>query len=1098
MKNEYLKLWAKPHLKIFCKLNLLLILVLLIANQANADVVVNNVRLMNKKISLLINVKGKIVDEKGNGIPGVSVKIKGASRGVSTDANGNFVIDAKNGDVLQITAIGYEPREFLVSNTSEVLNISIKESTQGLEDVVVVGFGKQSKAKLSDAVGTIKMDNVMKDRPVSNAGMALEGSIPGLNISIGSGIPGSKATFNLRGYTSINGGAPLLVVDNIPMDDISQLNPADFEDVSILKDASASVLYGARAAFGVILITTKKGKLNTPISFEYAAGFSPTYVSTMPDKLSVREFVDVMKKIGQESWWVGNNIATYDRLLNEYAANPGNFPANGITNVGGQNYSLKTHDAFADYFEGGQEQYHNFTASGGSDKMFFRSSVRYVNENGPVVGDHDVYKRWSTDNTFTAQLTSKLNFQAKIMYNDYKRSEPGDGFGYPFYAMVSQPSFTPTGYDLATVRSGETKLLPYGTQNNLTRLQNPKTFYGNQLRLAPRLVFTPIKDLTITGEYAFDRNTDYYEYVDNRSLIETIQPEYLVHQLIDPNAQTNTQYSKSNSLFNRNSLNIYGKYIFSNLGDHHLDIMAGTNQEYTNFEQSDISRKGLLSITAPSIGSATEPISGGDKYYRVATSGYFSQLHYDYKGKYILQLSGRYDGSSRFLTDKRFGFFPSGSIAWNLMSENFMQPLAKVFNSIKPRMSYGTIGNQVLGDANDPNNQIYYPAIATMDPFDANWLNPANNSRYKGIGTPGLISDAFTWERVTTLGYGLDIAALRNRLNVNFDYFIRTTKGMITAAVPLPAILGTGAPLANAATLESKGFELSIGWNDRIGKVKYNINFNLSDDYGVITDLKNNNGSIWGNYTGKKLGEIWGYESKGLFQIDQFTGLNPALMNGLLTDAAKQAGWVQLVEGSMRNPGDMAYVDLNGDGKIDIGDETINNPGDRKVIGNTSHRYRFGINGSVAYKGFDFSFNINGVAKRQFYSWNNFYHPWADKYQDIMPQNTDFWTPTNPNAHFYRLYPDAGYDQWKSRRDQTRYLQNGAFLRVKNLGLGYSFPESLVQKISLKKLRVFVSAENMFTLDHLPDGVDPVTNDLGSGATYPYVKKFSFGLNVTF
>lgn len=1038
-----------------------------------------------------------IVTDGTTALPGATVRVKNGTATVVADSSGKYVINAPANGVLLFSFTGFTAKEISI-NSRSVIDVTLEPLIKTSDEVIVVGYGTQSRSKLSDAVSTVKMDNIMRDRPINSAGAALEGAIPGLNISIGSGQPGTKANFNIRGWASINGGAPLFVVDNIPMDDISLLNPADFESVSVLKDASASVLYGARAAFGVVLITTKKGKLGQPLSFEYAAGYSPSFVSTMPKKLTPRQWVNTMKAIGQDKFWSGPFIDTYDSLLTAYENNPGLFPANGIVQFGPARYSLKNHDQFADYFEGGREQYHNFTASGGSERLFFRSSVRIVNEDGAVVGNRDQYKRISTDNSITANLTKALNLSAKIMYNNYKRTEPGSGYDYPFYAMVTQPSFTPTGYDSAMTQGGM-KYLPYATQNNMVQLQNPTSFYGDQLRLSTKMNFKPINNLTITGEYTFEKTTDFATRANNNPLIQTIQPEYLISQPLDPNAQAYTSYFKNNSLMNHHTLNLYGKYVFTQFNDHHVDIMLGTNQEYATFEQTEISRQGLLSPAAPAIGTATGAYGGWDKYYRYAISGYFGQFHYDYRGKYLLQLGGRYDGSSRFPSNSRFGFFPTASIAWNMMSENFMDFLKPVVNTLKPRVSLGSIGNQVIGDANNPQNQNYYPAIASMSPYNSNWLNMSASVPYIGIGTPSLISNSLTWERVTTQGYGVDLTAFRSRLNLSFDYFVRETEGMITKARPLPQILGTDAPQTNAATLETKGFELNIGWNDRIGKLQYSISANLSDDRGIITRYDNPSGTLGDYYVGQNLGEIWGYESNGLFQVGHFTGLNGSLTGGQLTPESIKDGWVPF-EGVNQNPGDMAYVDRNGDGKINGGDWTLANPGDRKIIGNSSHRYRFGINGSVSYGGFDFSFFINGVGKRKEWAMNAFTHPWQDQYFDILAQNTDFWTPENTNAHFYRLYPNAGGNQWTSRNTQTRYLLNGAYLRVKNMALGYTLPESVVRSIAMKKIRVFVSAENLITLDHLPDGVDPGTNTLNgwSGGTYPYLKKFNFGVNVNF
>ncbi len=1040
-----------------------------------------------------IKVTGKVNDSNGSGLPGVNIMISGSTRGTLTDVDGKFDITVSPNGTLVFSFLGYKEQKIAVNNRS-VIEIRLEEDLKSLGEVVVVGYGTQSKAKISDAISTIKVDHVLKDRPVSNIGAALEGTIPGMSVSIGSGQPGTKPEFNIRGYTSLNGGSPLFVVDNIPIDDISGLNPGDIESVSVLKDAASSVLYGARAAFGVILITTKKGGYNQPTSFEYAAGFSPTQVSTLPRKLNVREWVNVMQSIGQTKWWIGHDLATYKTLLDQYDADPSQFPANGYVNLGGINYSLRTYDQFGAYFKGGQQQYHSYTASGGSDKLSFRSSVRFDNENGAIIGNNDKYKKWTTNNTITARLTKTLDLTANVFYNSYNKTEPGDGFGYPFYAMVSQPSFTPIGYDSVMTENGM-KYLPHETRNNMVQLQNPWVKDGDQLRLSSKINFEPVKNLILSGEYTYERTAESASRVDNNSLIEGMHAEYIVYFPRDPNAQNYTEYTKFNSIKNNQVLNLFGKYSFDLFQNHHLNLMLGTNQEYVTYEQSQLSRKGLLSVAAPAIGTATGIIAGNDGYYKYAVSGYFGQIQYDYQNKYILKLNGRYDGSSRFPSNSRFGFFPSGSVAWNIMSEPFMASLDHIFNSLKPRISYGSIGNQVIKDN-------YYPAVPTISASNASWLNTTTNLPFTGLSTPNLISNKLTWERVTTLGYGVDVTALRNRLNLSLDYFTRTTSGMIVDSKPLPAILGTGAPKGNAADLQSKGFEFSIGWSDKIGDFKYSISGNLSNDKAYITKYDNPSGTLSNYYVGQRMGEVWGFVSDRLYQASDFV---EGTLNSNNTDGTLKPG-LPYYEGTRSNPGDMMFVNLDGNKKVDAegnplitwGDYTISNPGDRKIIGNGSHQYRFGLNGSMEYKGFDFSFLLNGVGKRQLDVNNAFFRPWVNQYYDILSQSTDFWTPNNTDAHYARVYPQAGGNAWLGNFTQTRYLRSWAYLRIKNIGIGYSLPTTVTHKLFLKKVRFFVSGENLFTIDGLPDGIDPGANDLSSGAMYPYLKKYNVGINVNF
>lgn len=1044
-------------------------------------------------------VTGVITDSFGETVIGANVIEKGTLNGAVTDIDGNFSIVVKdNNAVLQVSYIGYLTQEVPVGNQSNI-NIQLVDDTQKLDEVVVVGYGVQKKVNLTGAITTVKMDDVLGDRPVGNTLQALEGAIPGLQISSNNGKPGSSMNMNVRGVTSINDnndGKPLVLVDNVPMD-IDMLDPNDIESVTALKDAAASAIYGARAAFGVILITTKQGKKDSPVRVTYNNNFSFSTPSTLPKKLNPEQTVQTYLDLGLQRYYGGQDSEKWLGFIREY--NQGQHPE-GYLYDDGIRYGLASNNVYKEMMDShGFQQQHNLSVAGGSAKTSYRISFGMVDQDGILITDKDSYRRYNASSFVNMEATNWLSFQADIRYSDAKTStamggtaEHGAQAMWAFAADL--PSMSPVGYGYAT--ETDTELLPYGTPANLIRLNTPKINRTNNTRLLGRAILKPLSGLEIIGEYSFNRyNWTESSFNKTFTFIAPVtgekKPSYNI-----------SKYSMDQRFETTNAINIYATYT-KDINDHSFSVMGGYNQEAWYYERLKSEREDAINQSLPSLSQSTGTIRTEDQFKEYALRSLFYRVNYAYKGKYLIEANGRYDGSSRFPKNDRFGFFPSFSAAWRISEEGFMENTSTWLNNLKLRASWGSIGNQNVG---------YYDYIPTMDAKnDVKWILPGDDKYVTTLSVPGLVSSSFTWETVNTLDFGLDLN-LFNRLSLVFDWYQRDTKDMLTAAKPLPIILGTDAPKVNAADLRSRGWELSVGWNDKIGKdIRYNIGFNLYDAQTTITKYSNETGLLTYSKDGKdnlyfregmKFGEIWGYETDRFYTEADFE-------NGTLKEGIPS---FQGVNRNNLNPGDILYKDLDGDGEINPGDNTESNPGDQKVIGNSTPRFQFGINGGIGYKDFDLSFFFSGVGKRDLWI-NDIWAPNGQFQTSVFDYQTDYWTVDNQNSYYPRIYGEGG-NNGNNHKRQSKYLKDGSYIRLKNVTLGYNLPKNLCEKISIQRLRIFVSGENLFTIHDLPTGYNPdaynsnpgrtvinaeLAGDSGArGWSYPLMRQYSFGINLTF
>lgn len=1029
-------------------------------------------------------ISGKVTDNSGMPMVGVNVNLLGSKKGTTTDFEGNFVLMVEKGDVLEFSYLGMKTKMITVQNESQ-LKVVMEEEASTLNDVVVVGFSTQKRANISGSVSTVKMSEVLGDRPITSTSSAIQGAVSGLQVTSGTGRPGEGMALQVRGFQSINGGSPLVLVNNVPMS-IDNINPADIETVTVLKDAAAASIYGARAAFGVILITTKTGKKSQEIAVNFSSSTSFDYPTELPKKASVYDFVTALNRWGTTGYWTNQDIPTWKTTLDDYKLNPGNYP-DGIATINNVIYPLVGNDeAGKDFYSDlGTTTIHNLSISGGSEKSIFRMSAGYTKQDGIIVTENDSFRKFTVNTDYKTNITDKLSVDLNLNYLNSLTKDPlGD-----YYRYITFSPYAPTGFQT----QADGSMIPYNTPGNQERFGIAPETQRDNLRFFSKIEYKPMRALTFVGEYTYGYSTSEFKSVNNQATFIDAQRYSLL-----PGDPAKTRLDLSNSRTRYNGTNLYAKlkHKFSN---HNFELLGGFNNEMSHGSSLSAGVTSLIDASLPAIDLATGPEYGNDSYSDWSVMGFFGRFTYNFSERYFIEINGRKDGSSRFPKDERWGFFPSASAAWNITQESFMENI-KAISLLKLRASLGEIGNQ--------NTPTLYDFYAGLSGIQSAWIDPSTGIKYTSLSTPPIVRNDFTWETVRTLNYGIDLSLFNNRLSSSFDLFKRQTIDMLGPGASLPTVLGAAPPFQNAADLEVNGWELEMKWQSKIKAVSYYAGFNLTDNQAKITKFNNEAGLISDYYVGQNIGEIYGNVTDGYYTVDDFVAgtLNSNLQNGTLNPG------VVKVQGVNPNPGDIKYKDLNGDGIINNGNNTLYTQfdpntgemiantglGDRKVIGNSTRRYQYGVNAGASYKGFDLSLFVQGIGKRDVWISNDVVFPYVSEFSTMFAHQLDYWTPENTNAYFPRNYPLGGVNYGYSRRVQTKYLADGSYIRLKNITLGYSLPKSVLQNLAVKNVKLYFSGENLFNFDHLPDGLNTELSNLGNGGNYPFLKQYSLGVNVSF
>lgn len=1013
---------------------------------------------------------GVVVDQNGETVIGASVVVKGTTNGTITGLDGDFSIpNVKKGDVIVVSYVGYMNSEIIWEG--KPLKIALKEDSKTLDEVVVVGYATVKKANLTGAVSAVD-DKVLADRPIVNLGQGLQGTIPNLNITT-SGQPGKGSSFNVRGETSINGGSPLVLVDGVQMDP-NLINPQDVASVSVLKDAASASIYGARAAYGVILITTKSGRKNMPTQVSFDASVSFNSPTTRPEYMNSMEYAHWMNA-------ANNTTSGRDQLSQEemehieaYFYDPVNnlpvFVAKdpsswqyGNCQAGKYAYCGNTDWMKEMYKKTYPVQKYNVNINGGSDKATYYTSVGYMDQGSLMRYGDEGFRKFNMVNNINYDINNWMHVSMKT---SYIRTEL-DGLaqdavhGESWIGNDTQP--------LMPVKHPDGNWSGQGNYTNFAAVldemgsrKTTKNDFWNTLALK----LTPLKGLTINMDYTFNYYAEHGK-VHRKTFNEYgIDGKFL--QVFQHSRPSGVSESQANDTYN--AFNLFGDYELT-LGKHYFKVMAGYNQETKHTRGFSASRDELISNDLPSMDAATGEKYVGNSDDSWATRSGFFRVNYSFADRYLLEVNGRYDLSSKFPKDDRSVFSPSFSLGWKLSEESwFKQATNGFFDELKIRASYGSLANQALDNG-------WYAYLSNYGTGTLGYIMGGKQPQYVLPG--GLVSNTVTWEKVTQWDLGLDFVILQNRLKGTFDYYQRKTTDMLGPGRILPNILGMSEPLENAADMVTRGWELALTWNDQLDNgLHYSVGFNLSDTRAEITKYDNPTKSLSSPYyEGQIVGDIWGYESS-LFQSADEIASAP--------DQSKLDGGISKV------PGDIRFMDIDGNGVVDYGENTVDKPGDMKIIGNNKARYRYGFNISADWKGFDLGIFFQGVGKRDLMLPYTFKWQYGSMWQVPTAVGNDYWREDNAGGWL----PVARFNGSQALgQNQTRYLLDASYLRLKSLSFGYTLPVSLTKQWGIQKCRVYFTGENLLTFKHTPEGFDP---ELDDPYKYPQQKSLALGLNVVF
>lgn len=1047
-----------------------------------------------------VTLSGIVTDQANIPLPGVSILIKGTAIGTVTNFEGEFsLVTQEENAILVFSYLGFETQELSIGDQTN-FEIVLIEDTQALNEVVVVGYGETRAEDLINAVSSVDIDG-MSQRPVVDVGSSLQGLSPGLNVAPSTGKVGVEPTINIRGFTSINGGQPLIIIDGVE-GRLSDLNPNDVESISVLKDAGASAIYGARGAFGVVLVTTKnarRGKVTVNAGSTIAFRTPTRNTDYLTDPYESTVIMDESFRTANGVSYSGYTDADMAALL-EVSKNP-SLARVEIQNRNGQDQYV--HYGYTDWWktffrEFSPSQIYHASVSGGSENIKTHFSYRNYQSKGILKVQDDTYQKYNLRGKVDVKVTDWLTFSNNMQYNSSQDLEHGGtqyGYRKVMESMIyvhALPSYMPTNPDGTALWRTELNNYTVGDGAYAGLLQGTaqqQIDMGNFSNIAS-IELTPFPQLKINANYAIRRD-EFKQYQRSTRIPYSIYPGQV--ELFGTDQLTEFRTSSA-----YDALNIYGEYSMF-LGDHKVKTMVGFNQEEYWTKGIEASRQNLISDNLNALGLGTDnPMATGDAS-EWSLRGLFYRVSYDYQNKYLVEFNGRYDATSRFPSGHRWGFFPSASVGWLLNKEKFFQDITDVFDMFKIRASYGSMGNQNIDD------YAYYPTLANG--LNNNYILGGELLNY--TYSPDLNPSQITWEEVSTLNLGANFNLLDNRLSIGFDWFQRNTDGMLAEGAVLPAVLGAASPLENAADLRTRGFELSVGFSDSFEMAKkpltYSVIGNLSNSITKITKFDNPNKSLVDFYEGMTIGELWGYEIDGLFQSQEEI------------DAHADQSFVstRIYSTSGLLPGDMKFRDLNGDGEINEGENTFDNPGDRSVVGNSAPQYIYSFMASAEWNGFDFSAFFQGVGKQDWYPHGDsrlFWAAYSRPYNSFIRKDlaNDIWSPENPNGYYPRL---RGYTALDGSLDKIndRYLQSVAYLRLKNLSIGYTLPTGFISESPTTKLRVYLSGENLLTFSSLTDYIDPeaasnslnlnrpsTSSNRSKAQTVPFSKIYSLGLTFQF
>lgn len=1009
-------------------------------------------------------VSGVVYDSDGLPVIGAGVMVEGSLHGTVTDEDGRWTLELEDDNVtLEISSMGYQSQSVAVKGRSD-FTVTLTSDTQYLDEVVVVGYGTQKKVNLTGSVSMVTSED-MASRPVSNMSSGLQGLLPGVTVVNASGQPGeSGTTIRVRGVGTIGNANPLILIDGIE-GDLSTINPEDIESVSVLKDAASASIYGARAANGVLLVTTKKmndnpgaAKDNAKVTFGAYAGIqTPTRLPQMCDAI---EFMtldnEARQNVGTAIGWLEDsfkkvtdntdpnyfaNTDWLDEVLNSYAPQ--------------QNYSL--------------------SLNGGIGSSGYMLSYRYFDQKGLTVGSSTGEQRHNVRFKMNTKLIDRLTLSSNISYTSRKVTSPinslTSGGGAIYNAMRIAPN-APVRYTDGTWAYGGGNTNPVAILNDGGR-SNVST---EEFSLLEVLKLDILKGWDVTATYNLTSTNGYKDI-----LKKTIT-------FVNPEDKSVNVYASPNSLKNVDLKNVQQTFIIQSnfditFGKHNVSGVAGMSQEWYEARMFEASRTNLSTEFEPTLNLGDpSTMSNNATYSSWALRSGFGRVSYNYDERYLLEANIRYDLSSRFHKSVRGGWFPSVSAGWRISEERFMSFAKSIVDNLKIRGSWGMLGNQYVGSSD-------YPYMSVLEAFTSG-LSLIGTSASTGYAPSTLANPNLTWEHIKMVNAGVDVALLQNRLTMSFDWFNKDTEGILLK-LNYPAQIGPKPSEQNAGKVNNRGWEFDLNWRDQRGEFYYGIGFNISDVKNKIVDLAGNAPDLSGyqiRMVGYPIDAFYGYKAIGLMTPEDFKISDTQNHNYSLPK-------VPVILGNDYQPGDIKYEDISGpDGKPD---GRITPEYDKVVLGSNIPRYTYTVRGDLGWKGIDFSFVIQGVGKCDGYLEGTARHAFQDMAaypQKVHLERYNVVTNPDPNALYPRLTYNTGFNQ---NTFSTYWMENASYMRLKNVQIGYTFPEKWMKKARIDNLRVYLSGDNLLTVSDFFYAYDPET-PVSKGGYYPQVKTVVLGLNITF
>lgn len=1109
-------------------------------------------------------VNGLVVDVNGEPVIGASVVEKGTTNGGITDINGKFTLNVKPGSTLQISFVGYQTQEVKATKTVKVV---LKEDSELLSEVVVVGYGTQKKANLTGAVATVDVNKTLDSRPIADIGRGLQGSVPGVNITIPTGEIGSDPLIKIRGQIgSISGNnTPLILLDNVEIPSIQMVNPNDVQSISVLKDAASSSIYGSKAAFGVILITTKSGAQTDKFEVSYSNNFSwqdPAKSIEIGGIEALQYTLDAQINRGEPMlaggfWRISPE--SLEKAIEWQKQYGGKVKWNDPVVYGRDwyydgkdKYGYRLYDAAKAMVRNwAPTMSHNLSVNGKSGKTSYNIGLGYLDQSGmSKTAKKDDFKRYNASVSVTSELNKYLTVRASSIYSDRNKRYPGIGntSADPWLYMYRWSPLFPMG---VTEHGNPLKEPSYEmAASNTDNLQNK--YYNVNLGFTLNIT----KNWDVKFDYTYDRQTSetnssvtQYEagatwyaptaWIENGSQVfvneqgERVDtggmPAYRfpVEKYYNSSGPGASQVGYQNKSVDNNTFNIYTTYNLQ-LGaekEHAFKFMVGMNRVTSKWSSHKGWKTNLIDLTNPQF-----PLASGDQFIEgdrnwEAQLGFFGRLNYSFEDRYFLEANIRRDGSSKFPKNLQWRWFPSFSAGWVFTNESFMKPVENILSFGKFRASWGSIGDQTVS------NTLYKAILADGQ---SSWLDGSGN-KMPLYGTPSLVDSDISWQEIETLDFGVDLRFFKNKFGVTFDWYRRDTKNMIIEGESLPVTLGATAPKGNYGSLRTKGWELSADFTHRFSNgLGINVMASISDATTYITKGADyltpwEDRKLGTTYsTGRRYGDIYGFVTDRLFQKEDFVyGADgqiekiTVIYNGTAHTTNKQSSPYPVYQVHYEDnnklifaPGDVKFVDLDGDGYITPGTGTNGNPGDQTVIGNSTPRYEYSFRLGADYKGIDFSIFFQGIGKRQIWGSGQLAIPGYNAKEGALPKTftTDYWTEERTDAFYPRAWNLGGSNTGFSMQKQSRYLLDMSYLRIKNITLGYTFPENLLSKVYISKARLYMSLENFFTFDKLnglpidPEAISGYSMfrsdsnyNLGrTGMGTPVFKTLSCGVQLTF